>query len=112
MLARTGGAALDVAGERNAVIAAVDQLALQLRLLRPVEFLEAAVERDLIVAAVAGGLDRRRDHARKRIRHIGFADEIAPADLDAVEPEILRHHVDQALAEEIGLEATRPAIGA
>ncbi len=53
----------------------------------------------------------RRD-GRDLVRHVGFADEIAAAELDLVDAEIARRHVEQALAEEIGLEAARPAIGA
>ena len=39
-------------------------------------------------------------------------DEVAAAELDAIDAEVLRHHVEQSLAEEIGLEAARPAVGA
>ena len=46
-LLRAGGAALDEAADREAVIAAVDQPALQLRLVGPAEFVKAAVERRL-----------------------------------------------------------------
>ena len=41
-----------------------------------------------------------------------FRDQIAAAELDAVDAEIARRHVEQALAKEIGLEPPRPAIGA
>ena len=53
----------------------------------------------------------RRD-GRDLVRHVGFADEIAAAELDLVDAEIARRHVEQALAEKIGLETARPAIGA
>src|SRR5947207_14907769 len=41
VLARAGGAALDEAHDRRAVVAPVDQLAVQLRLFRPAEFADA-----------------------------------------------------------------------
>ena len=112
VLARPGRAALDVAADRAAVIAPVDQPALLRRLAGPVELREAAIERCRIVAAVGLGLDVERHHGREPVGHRAFRDQVAPAQLDAVDAEIVRHHVDQPLAEEIGLVAARPAIGA
>ena len=57
-LLRPGSAALDKAGDRDAVIAAVDLAALQRALFLPAELGEAALERLAIVAAVALGIDR------------------------------------------------------
>ena len=111
-LFRARGAAFDEAAHREAVIAAVDQLAFELFLLGPAEFGEAALERDLIIAAVELVLARKRRDARDRVRHLRFADEIAPAELDLVDAKIARRHVEQALAEKIGLEPAWPAIGA
>ena len=67
VLARAGAAALEVATDADAVIAAVDQPALQRRLLAPAEFGEAAVERHAIIAAVGCGLDLERHHPGQRI---------------------------------------------
>jgi hypothetical protein len=53
----------------------------------------------------------RRDGG-DRVRHLGFADEIAPAELHLIDAEIARHDVEQPLAEEIGFETPGPAIGA
>ena len=111
-LLRAGGAALDEAADREPVIAAVDQPALQLRLLGPADFCEAAVESDAIVAAVEFVPELEGRDGRDRIRHLGRRNEVAAAEIDAVEAEIGRRHVDEPLAEEIGLEASRPPIGA
>ena len=111
-LLRAGGAAFDEAADREPVMAAVDQPALELRFLRPADFLEAAVERDAVVAAVDFVLRLERRDGRHRIGHRGCRNEIAAAEFDPVDAEIGRHHVDQPLAEKIGLEAARAAIGA
>ncbi len=111
-LFRPSRAALDEAAQRNAVIAPVDQLAGQLRFRGPVDLREAAVERDVIVAAVELVLGLERGDGRDLVRHLRVRHEVAAAELDAVEPEILRHHVEEALAEEIGLEPARAPIGA
>ena len=92
------------------MIAPVDELAVELRALGPFEFIEAAVERFLVIAAVALGLDVEHLHGRQPIGHILFADQVAPAELDAIDAEIGRHHIEQPLTAEIGLEAARPAI--
>src|SRR6185437_10665675 len=97
--------------DRDAVVAAIDQLAIELRALGPFDLVQAAVERDLIVAAVALALDIELEHGRQRIRHVGFADQIAAAELDAIDAEIGRHHVEPALAAEIRLETAGTPIG-
>ncbi len=114
VLARARAAALDEAGDAEAVIAAVDQLALERELFVPARFREAAVERAGIVAAVAGGLAEAvvRPHRRQRIRHLVERHEIAAADLEPVEPQLARRHLEQPLHEEAALEPARPAIGA
>ena len=111
-LLRAGGAALDEATHSQAVIAPVDQPALQLRLVGPAKLGKAAVEHHGIIAAVELVLRLERRNRRHPIGHLGGRNEIAAAELDPVEAKILRYHVEQALAEEIGLEAPRPAVGA
>src|SRR5207302_6190637 len=101
-LLRPGGAALDEAAEREPVPAPVDQLALQLRLLGPADLGEAAVERELVVTAVELVLALERRDGGDRIRHLALGDEVAAAELDAIDTEILGDHVEQPLAEEIG----------
>src|SRR3954468_6068249 len=49
---RSRSAALDEAADTDSVIAAVDQLSLQLRFLGPADFQQATVECDLVVTAV------------------------------------------------------------
>ena len=51
-------------------------------------------------------------HRGERIRHLGFRDQIAPAELDAIDAELGGRDVEQPLAKEIGLVAAGPAIGA
>src|SRR5262249_47510510 len=111
-LLRPRGAAFDEATHGKTVIAAVDQLAFELLLVGPAEFGEAAVERDLIIAAVELVLAFERRDGRDLVGHLAFAHEIAAAELDLIDAEIARRHVEQALAEEIGLEPARTAIGA
>src|SRR6185312_5625781 len=111
-LLRAGGAALNEATERDAVIAAVDQLTLQLLLLVPADLGEAAIERRLIVAAVELVLALERRDGRKPVRHLAIDDEITAAELDAIEPQVLRDHVEQPLAEKVRLEPTGAPIGA
>src|SRR5262249_59362696 len=63
-LLRSGRAALDEAADCEAVVAPVDQLAGELRLLRPLDLVEAAIERGVVVAAVEFVLAlERRDGA-------------------------------------------------
>ena len=104
------GSALDVAADADAVVAAVDQLAVQARLLGPVEFGQAALERHPVVAAVAFGL--AAEAGRERVRHLALGDEVAAPELDAIDAEVLCDDVEQPLAEEIGLESAGPAVGA
>ncbi len=94
------------------MIAAVDQLARELRLRRPIELLKAAIERHAVVAAVAFGLDVEHQHRRERVRHRRFRHQIAPPEFDAIDAEIGRHHVEQTLAAEVGFETPGPTIGA
>ena len=49
---------------------------------------------------------------RDRVGLLGAGDQVAPAQIDAVDAEIGRHQVEHSLQEEIRLEAPRPAIGA
>src|SRR5262249_56685685 len=109
---RPGRAALDEAADREAVVAAVDQPALRPGFLRPADLRKAAVERGVIVAAVELVLALERRDGGDLIGHLALCDEIAAAELDAVQVQILGHDVKEPLAEEVGLEAAGPAIGA
>src|SRR5262249_34573780 len=100
-------AALDETGYAEAVVAAVDELALEVRLLGPACFLEAVLEGRAVIAAVARGLAEAfaRLHDRKRIRHFFERDQVAAADVEPVEAEISRRHVKEPVHEEAALEA-------
>src|SRR6267142_4503238 len=111
-LLRAGGAAFDKTRNAEAVIAAVDQSAAELRLLVPPDLAEALLEGSSVFAAVVAVLGVSRLHMRNRIRLLGLRDEIAPAEFQAINAEISRSHVDQPLQEEIRLEAAWPTIGA
>src|SRR5581483_2226595 len=111
-LERARSPALDVAPDRHAVIAAVDPPAVQLALLRPAELLEAARERARVVAAVARGLAADRRALGQRVGHLGARHEVAAAEFRAVDAQVAGGEVEQALAEEVGLEAARRAVGA
>ena len=94
------------------MVAFVDELSLQRRFGGPIDLMEAALEGDAIVAAVGLGRKIELDHARERIGHLSFRDQIAAAEFDAVDAEIVRRHVEQTFAKEIRFEPSRPAIGA
>src|SRR5215467_9144177 len=79
---------------------------------RPIEFQEAAVKRLAIIARVAFALDLGTNDCRQPIRHLRRADEIAAAERDAIELQVVRYEIEQPLAEEVCLEASRAAIGA
>src|SRR5262249_57622151 len=103
---------LNGASGGEGVIVRGDQLALELSLIGPAEFLKAAVKGEAIIAAVdlVRGLEWR--DGRYAVRHVGRRDEIAATELDTIETQVLRDHVQQALPEKIRLEATRSPIGA
>src|SRR5215204_4161029 len=85
--------------------------ALQLRLVRPTDLVEAAVERHGVIAAVELVLAFERRDGGDRVGHLGGRHEIAPAKFDAIDREICGGHVEEPLAEEVGLEAPGTAIG-
>ena len=66
----------------------------------------------MVVAAVELVLALVRRDGGDRIGHLLPRDQVAAPEVDAIEPEVPRHHVEQPLAEEIGLEAAGPAISA
>src|SRR5713226_2860617 len=80
-----GRAAFDETTDREAVIAAADQLALELCPIGPAELLKAAVEGEAVIAAVdlVGGLERR--DGRYPVGHVGRLDEIAAPEFDTIE---------------------------
>src|SRR5439155_23623568 len=106
-LLRAGSAALDKAGDGEAVVAPVDLAALQRTLFLPAELGEAAFEGLAIVAAVALGIAGRthRLQAWQPVRHLAGADQVAPTHLGAVDSQVARRQLDQALAKERGLIA-------
>ena len=108
---RPGGTALDEAAEPEPVIASIDQLALQLFLFAPADLGQAAFERDLIVTAIERVLAFVGGDGGDAVRHLGLGHEIAPSQLDSVDAQIGRRHVDEPLAKKVGLEAARPPIG-
>src|SRR5262249_45565333 len=107
-------AALDEAGDANAVIAAIDQLSVEAHLLGPAKLGDAAVERAGIVTAVALGLAETvigYDRGQPG-RHLRGRNEVAAADVEAVEAEVVGCQINEPLAEEGAFEATGPAEGA
>ena len=87
-LLRTGSTALDKAGNGDAVVAPVDQAALQRALFLPAELGEAAFERFHVIAAVAFGIAGRTDRFQpwQLVGHLAGADQVAPSHLGAVDP--------------------------
>jgi len=76
------------------MIAPVDQLARELRLFRPVDLVEAAIEGRLVIAAIELVLALERRDGGDLVRHLLFGYEIASAERHAIEAEVLRHHVE------------------
>ena len=92
------------------MITAVDQLAGELGFFRPADLGETAVEGGVVIAAVELVLAFIGRDRGDRVGHFPVRDEIAAPKLDAIYPQILRHHVEQPFAEKIGLETAGPAI--
>src|SRR6516162_5108787 len=113
-LVRTGSAALDKTGDRDAVVAPVDLAALQCALFFPAELGQAALKSFAIITAVALGIDGRtaRLQPRQPVRHLASADQVAPTHLGAVDPQVARRELDEPLAKERALVAAGRAIGA
>ena len=82
------------------------------RPVRPSERLQASVEGLDVVAAVERILAREGGDAGQRVGHVGGARQVAAAEFGALDAEIGGGEVDHPLAEEIGLEPARAAIGA
>src|SRR5579859_1558060 len=114
MLARPRAAALDEAGDAEAMMAALDQVAVEGRLVGPAELRDGAVEGARVVAAVALCLTEAvvRHDGGEPPRHLGRGDEIAAADVEAIKPEVARREIEQALAEERALVAARGPVRA
>src|SRR5439155_11659958 len=109
-----GSAALDKAGDGQAVLAPVDFVALQRTLFLPAELGKAAFEGFAIIAAVALGITGRTDRLQPRqpVRHLSGADQVAPPHLGAVDPKVACRQLDQPLAKKRALVPAGRAIGA
>ena len=110
LLARA--AALHERNGSEAMVAAVDQPTLQRLLLRPADLAQHALEGRVIVAGVEVGLALVGHELAGRERQLGLGDQVLAAEVHGIEAEITRHHVDEALAEEVGLEPAGRADGA
>src|SRR5256714_14721644 len=79
-LLRTGSAALDKAGDGDAVVAPVDLAVLQRTLFLPAKLGEAAFEGFAIIATVALGIDGRTARLQpwQPVRHFAGANQVAP----------------------------------
>src|SRR4029077_10503654 len=111
---RPGAAALDKAGDRDAVIAPVDQPAVQLLLLVPAEFGQTTVQRMRIITAVAFGMgiEVAGLDPGERVGHLGIGDQVLAAHLYRIDAEFPGRQLDQPLAEEAALIAAGRAVGA
>ncbi len=112
VLLGAGRAALHEATERDAVIAPVNELALERELVAPLEFGEATVECHSVVAAVEFFFLLGFVECGDRVRHLRLAHQIAPPKFHRIDAELRGRDVDQPLAKEVGLEPPRAAIGA
>ena len=112
VLARSRRAPLDERADGDAPTPAIDDAARDARLFPPAERFQTAVERLHVIAAVERVLARERLDAGQFVRHLAGTRQVAAAELGAVDAEIGGGEVEQALAEEIGLEPAGAAIGA
>ena len=88
----------------EAVVASVDQTALQRFLLGPADLVQHPLEGGVVVAGVEVGLTLVRHELPGRERQFGLADQIPAAEFHRVEAEIAGHDVEQALAKEVRFE--------
>src|SRR5437016_13679635 len=103
---RAGGAAFEVTADSAATVAPVDQLSLQRGFRCPVDLREAAVEGDAVIAAIGLAFDVERGNRQERVGHVGFRNQLAAAERDAIDTELAGWNVGQALATEVRLEAS------
>src|SRR5215216_5629795 len=112
VLPRTRASALDETGDGEPVIASVDEPSLQVSLGVPAEFLQAAVQRGVIVTGIVGSFGFVRNKLSDRVGQLGFADQVLAPKSDGIDGEIPCRHVHQTLAEKIGFDASGRAEGA
>ncbi len=78
----------------------------------PADLRDRAIEGRVVVAGVEIGLVLVGHQLAGRERQLGFDDQVLAAEVDRVEPEIVRDQVEQTLAEEVRLEPAGRAQGA
>src|SRR5262249_12880230 len=101
---------LKIAADRDAAITPIDQFALHGGFGGPADLRKAALERHPVIAAVGLARKLERLDGCESIGHLGLGDEIAAPELDAVDAELGGGEVEQPLAKEVGLVASRPPI--
>ena len=106
-----GGASFEVAADSAAAIAAVDQLPIRCSLRAPIDLIEAALQGLAIIAAVGLRCDVQRLHRQHGVGHLRSRNQIAAPKLHPIDAKLGGRDVEQALAKEISLEPSRPAIG-
>src|SRR5258706_7811639 len=107
---RTGAAAFDVAADTETVITTIDQPSPKLALFRPADFRETTLEGNPVISAVRFTVGTKRQNLGQGAGHLRFGEQIAAAELDAVDPEVLRHKIEHPLAKKIAFETAGPAI--
>ena len=111
LLLRSARTALDEGCKPDAMAATVDHASLQGLLLDPPDLLQRLLEHRAEIA----GIELRRRLVVHQLAdvegHLLRGDEIAPPDVGRIDAEIARRHVDQSFAKEIGLDASRAAVG-
>ena len=112
VLLRTADAALDEAGEPDAVVPAVDVVALQGLLVAPADLLQGALESDMEVAGIVLRGPFVGDERSDVVGHLRRGHEIAAPQFRRIDAQVGRGHVEQALAKEIRFDPAGSAIGA
>ena len=93
------------------MIASVDHASLQRLLLLPAEFRQAAIQGGVIVARIIGSFVLVGDERADRIGQFVGGDQVLAPERERIETEVARHHVEEALAKEIRLDASGRTIG-
>ena len=104
VLGRSTATALHEAGDGDAMITPVDQSSLQRLLVLPAEFREATVQGRVVVAEIVGGFMLVGDERADRVGQFGGGDQVLAPELERIEAEVARDHVEQPLAKEVRLD--------
>ena len=94
VLARPGGAALDVTANPQTMVSAIDEAALQRSLISPADRVEATLEGDRVITTVALRTGVVGRDARQLVGHLGARHQITAPHLEPVDAQIARGEIE------------------